>query len=223
MAIPSNVSVSTNPLVLAKLSQLRSDTVRQLEIKALTSQLTTLLSSEALANAFTIAAPFGLQDTTATGEIFEPVTLSPSNVVLAPVLRSGLAMVDSVLSLLPFENVPVHHLGLFRDKVSLEPVEYYNKLPVLRDGETVDLAIVLDPVIATGGTASAVIQSLKEWGAKKIIFISIIGSEQGVTRVASEWPEAVKLYVAAIDPIISSSGYILPGIGDIGDRLNSTS
>jgi len=108
--------------------------------------------------------------------------------VLVPILRSGLQMVNGFLALLPTDT-SVHHLGLFRDKNTLAPVEYYNKLPPLSAHEHVDIAFVVDPIIATGGTAATVVAVLKEWGVKKIIFTSALASAEGLERAAREWPE----------------------------------
>jgi uracil phosphoribosyltransferase len=109
--------------------------------------------------------------------------------VVVPILRSGLQMVSSFLALLPSDTA-VHHLGLFRDKHTLAPVEYYNKLPALEaQGQHVDVAFVVDPIIATGGTAATVVAILREWGVRKIIFTSILASSGGLERAANEWPE----------------------------------
>jgi len=116
------------------------------------------------------------------------VTAPVEKAVVVPVLRSGLQMVNAFLCLLPSDTA-VHHLGLFRDKHTLSPVEYYNKLPAPGAEGQVDIAFVVDPIIATGGTSSTVVAILKEWGVQKIIFTSILASTEGIERAASEWPE----------------------------------
>ena len=116
------------------------------------------------------------------------MTAPVEKAAVVPVLRSGLQMVNAFLSILPSDTA-VHHLGLFRDKHTLSPVEYYNKLPSPGAGGLVDIAFVVDPVIATGGTASTVVAILKEWGVKKIIFTSVLASREGLERAANEWPE----------------------------------
>lgn len=124
-------------------------------------------------------------------------------------------------TILPFP-VSIHHLGLFREKASLEPVEYYNNLPQAKRGESstaASLALLLDPVIATGGTAVAAIQTLKEWGVDKIIVISVLGAVEGVTRAAEEWPEGTEIWIGGLDPELNDRGMIKPGLGDVGDRL----
>jgi uracil phosphoribosyltransferase len=120
-------------------------------------------------------------------------------------------------TILPFP-VSVHHLGLFREKISLQPVEYYNNLPQSRDA-VAKLAIIVDPVIATGGTAAAAIQTLREWGVDRIIMIGILGATEGVIRAAEEWPEGVEIWMGGIDQSLTDKGMINPGLGDIGDRL----
>ena len=128
--------------------------------------------------------------------------------------------------ILPYP-VSVHHLGLFRDPSSLQPIEYYNNLPFTRPNTSATennpsatyLAIILDPVIATGGTAVAAIQTLKEWGVQRVIFISVLGCAGGVTKAAGEWPEATEVWVGGIDEELNDRGMIRPGLGDVGDRL----
>lgn len=127
----------------------------------------------------------------------------------------------AVQTILP-DPVSVHHLGLFREKISLQPVEYYNNLPHSNDPNNpsaVKLAIILDPVIATGGTAAAAIQTLREWGVERIIVLSVIGAVPGVTKAAEEWPEGTELWIGGIDESLTDGGMIKPGVGDIGDRL----
>jgi uracil phosphoribosyltransferase len=142
-----------------------------------------------------------------------------------PILRSGLGMVDAVQTLLP-SPVAVHHLGLYREPSTLEPVEYYNNLPEhITAGSTgggatpSSLAIIVDPVIATGGTCAAAIQTLREWGAQRIIVLSILGAQPGLTRAAGEWPEGVEIHVAGLDEELTAGGMLKPGLGDVGDRL----
>ena len=117
----------------------------------------------------------------------------------------------------------VHHLGLFREPVSLQPVEYYNNLPYHSQQPSAadHLAIILDPIIATGGTAVAAIQTLRDWGVSKIVIISVLGSEPGVTKAIEEW-ESVEIWVAGMDGYLNEKGMIVPGVGDVGDRLFGT-
>ncbi len=125
-------------------------------------------------------------------------------------------------TLLP-DPVAVHHLGLYREPSTLEPVEYYNNLPnSLADSQgpgPASLAIVLDPVIATGGTCAAAIQTLREWGVERIVVISVVAALPGIQRAAAEWPEAVEIWVAGVDSELTPTGMLKPGLGDVGDRL----
>ncbi len=135
-------------------------------------------------------------------------------------------MLEALQALLP-EPVPVHHLGLFREPTTLQPVEYYNNLPYHRptsvqpDPHPIpEIAILLDPVIATGATASAAIQSLLEWGVKKVVLISVLCSEGGVVKAATEnGTEGVEVWVGGVDREVDDRGMIMPGLGDVGDRL----
>lgn len=120
--------------------------------------------------------------------------------------------------------VPVHHLGMYREPSTLDPVEYYNNLPhhIPSSGSASNassLAIVVDPVIATGGTCAAAIQTLKEWGAQRVIVLAVIGATEGVTQAAKEWPEGTELWLAGVDGELTKEGMLKPGLGDVGDRL----
>lgn len=137
-------------------------------------------------------------------------------VALVPILRAGLGMVDPLLNLLP--DAAVWHLGLYRNEETAEPVEYYDKLPKSGAPNT---ALVLDPMLATGGSIELAVQRLMEWGVEEIRVLSIIASRQGVERVQRDFPN-VKLYVAAIDPVLNDQSYIVPGLGDAGDRIFDT-
>jgi uracil phosphoribosyltransferase len=127
------------------------------------------------------------------------------------------------------EPVPVHHLGLYREATTLEPVEYYNNLPYhiptagtpsnSANSRASELAILVDPVIATGGTCAAAIQTLREWGVKRVIVIAVLGAIPGVVRAAREWEEGVEIWVAGLDGEVNDRGMIRPGLGDVGDRL----
>jgi uracil phosphoribosyltransferase len=135
---------------------------------------------------------------------------------LVPVLRAGLGMVDGFWEMMP--PAEVWHIGLFRDEETLRPVEYYNKLPV---SPTVDVCLVLDPMLATGGSAVATVDILKEWGARRIKFVGIIAAPEGIDRLTQAHPD-VPIYIAAIDDHLNDSGLIVPGLGDAGDRQFGT-
>jgi uracil phosphoribosyltransferase len=138
---------------------------------------------------------------------------------LVPILRAGLGMVDAMLELMP--TAQVWHLGLFRDERTLRPVEYYNKLP---DSASVDLCLILDPMLATGGSATAAIDVLKRWGAVqpvRIKLINLIAAPEGVATVQAAHPD-VEIHTAALDRGLNEKGYIMPGLGDAGDRQFGT-
>jgi uracil phosphoribosyltransferase len=135
---------------------------------------------------------------------------------LVPILRAGLGMVDAVLEMIP--TARVWHLGLYRDHQTLEPVSYYNKLPHQPD---IDLCLLLDPMLATGGSATAAIEVLKQWGATRIKFLGLIAAPEGVERLAQEHPD-VPIHLAALDDRLNEHAYIVPGLGDAGDRQFGT-
>jgi len=213
-SLPSNVHISKHPCLRAKLSQLRSKSTNTRDTTTLVHDIALLLGSEALAlldieTAGTDESPIGFEYTLES--------IDCKKITIVPILRSGLGMVEAIQTILP-EPVSVHHLGLFREKISLQPVEYYNNLPQATDS-VAKLAIVTDPVIATGGTAVAAIQTLREWGVEKIILLSVLGAHPGITRAAEEWPEGTQVWVGGMDDGLTDQGMIKPGLGDIGDRL----
>jgi uracil phosphoribosyltransferase len=135
---------------------------------------------------------------------------------LIPILRAGLGMTEGIWELMP--SAEVWHIGLYRDEKTLKPVQYYNKLPV---EPTVTVCLILDPMLATGGSAVATIDILKNWGVKKIKFVGLIGAPEGISRVQAAHPD-VPIYLAAIDDHLNERGYIVPGLGDAGDRQFGT-
>ncbi|RGP63128.1 uracil phosphoribosyltransferase [Fusarium sporotrichioides] len=216
-SLPSNVHVSQHPCLKAKLSQLRSKSISPREVRALIHEVSLIVSCEAFASS--LKATEGSQDETPLGFQFKSTTVQPSTMCLVPILRSGLGMVEAVQTMLPVA-VPVHHLGMYREPSTLDPVEYYNNLPQQSSSEKASsLAILVDPVIATGGTCAAAIQTLREWGAERILVLSVIGANEGVQRVAAEWPEGCEVWIAAVDNELTSDGMLKPGLGDVGDRL----
>ncbi|KAI8143259.1 uracil phosphoribosyltransferase-domain-containing protein [Fennellomyces sp. T-0311] len=205
--------ISQHPIVAVKLSQLREARQSSKAVRELMSELSTLVGYEATADISiskdkTLSSPY---------EPFQGAQVS-QRVALVPILRSGLGLVDGFLTLFP--EAPVLHLGLYREKVSLQPVEYYNKLPQTPNA---DVCYVLDPVIATGNTAVATVNILKEWGVpgENIKFVAVLGSKQGITQLQEEHPD-IHVYVAGVDETLDEHGYIRPGLGDSGDRLWNT-
>ncbi|KXJ88728.1 putative uracil phosphoribosyltransferase urg2 [Microdochium bolleyi] len=228
MTLPPNVHVSIHPCVLTKLSRLRSQSTSARECKALVHDIATIIACEAFATSLTAAD--GPTDTTPMGFEYTTTTVNPRSISLVPILRSGLGMVEAVQQLLP-DSVPVHHLGLYRDPSTLSSVEYYNNLPnhltsspsasaagAGADGPS-ELAIIVDPVIATGGTCAAAIQTLREWGVRRIVVLSVVAAAEGLRRAAQQWGEATQFYVAGVDAEITEKGMLKPGVGDVGDRL----
>ena len=135
---------------------------------------------------------------------------------LVPVLRAGIGMVEAALALMP--EAQVWHIGLFRDERTLRPIEYYNKLP---SSATAQVCLVLDPMLATGGSASATVDILKRWGAKRIKYVGLIAAPEGVDALSAAHPD-VPIHIAALDERLNDKGYIVPGLGDAGDRQFGT-
>ena len=209
--MPPTLHVSDHPAVLHKLAILRDEKTEPKKFREVVRELSWLLGYEALRDArvrpLTIETPI---------EMMEAHQLA-DRIGLVPILRAGLGMVDAMLELMP--TAQVWHLGLFRDERTLQPVEYYNKLP---DSATVDLCLILDPMLATGGSATAAIEVLKRWGAVRIKLVNLIAAPEGVRAVAEAHPD-VHIYCAALDRQLNEKGYILPGLGDAGDRQFGTS
>ncbi|KAI9795763.1 MAG: hypothetical protein M1833_006856 [Piccolia ochrophora] len=219
--LPPNVHVSQHPCLKAKLSDLRSASTNARETKALVHEIAIILGCEALAQ--TLTASDGPKNKSVLGHDYPTTTISPTHISLVPILRSGLGMVDALQTLLP-ASTPIHHLGLYREPSTLQPVEYYNNLPHAQTPPS-SLAIILDPIIATGGTATAAIQTLLEWGVRKVLVLSVLASGEGLRGAAEEWVRQgekveVEFWVGAVDEGgLNDKGMIMPGLGDVGDRL----
>ncbi len=208
-----SLRVSSHPAVLHKLALLRDERTDPKKFRELVREISWLLGYEALQD----ARVAGLRVRTPLEEI-EGHELA-DRIGLVPILRAGLGMVDAMLELMP--TAQVWHLGLFRDERTLRPVEYYNKLP---DSATVDLCLILDPMLATGGSATAAIEVLKNWGAVqpvRIKLLNLIAAPEGVRAVAQAHPD-VDIHCAALDRQLNERGYIMPGLGDAGDRQFGT-
>ncbi|KAL7958537.1 PRTase-like protein [Trichoderma compactum] len=217
--LPSNVHVSQHPSLLAKLSQLRSQSASPRDVKSLIHEISLIIACEAISSA--IKPVDGPKDKTPLGFEYATVVSEPSNICIVPILRSGLGMVEAVQTMLP-ASVPIHHLGMYREPSTLDPVEYYNNLPRQNPApgpEGSKLAIIVDPVIATGGTCVAAIQTLREWGARRILVLSVLGAAEGVQKAAAEWPEGTEIWIAGVDKELTDGGMLKPGLGDVGDRL----
>jgi uracil phosphoribosyltransferase len=207
----SNVTVMNHPMIQHKLTILRDKNTGVKEFRELVEELSMFMGYEVTRN-------LALEEV----EIETPVCMTKSQVIagkklgIIPILRAGLGMVDGMLRLIPAAKVG--HIGLYRDPETLQPVEYYCKLP--SDVAERDL-IVVDPMLATGGSAVAAIRFLKDRGAKSIKLVNLIAAPEGVKAVAEAHPD-VEIYVAAVDERLNDHGYIVPGLGDAGDRLFGT-
>ena len=205
------VHVLDHPLLQHKLCILRDENTGVKDFREVVSEIATLMCYEATRD-------LPLEDV----EIKTPVAtakfkaLTGKKLAIVPVLRAGLGMVDGILTLIP--SVKVGHIGLYRDPDTLEPVEYYCKMPT-------DIAerdvIILDPMLATGGSASAAIQFIKNYEVKHIKLMNIIAAPEGIERVHRDHPD-VEIYCAALDEKLNDHGYIVPGLGDAGDRIFGT-
>jgi len=210
---PSTLHVSTHPAVRHKLAILRDERTEPKKFREVVRELSWLIGYEALADArvrpLTIRTPIEEMQAEELGD----------RIGLVRILRAGLGMVDAMLELMP--TAEVWHLGLFRDERTLRPVEYYNKLP---DSASVDLCLILDPMLATGGSATAAIEVLKRWGAVtpvRIKLVNLIAAPEGVAAVSAAHPD-VEIHCAALDRQLNAKGYIMPGLGDAGDRQFGT-
>jgi len=210
MADRDLISVSRHPLVRHKLALLRSQTTEPWQFRALVRDLSQLLFFEAVYDLrlepWTVRTPLG----ECAGQRIA------DQIGLFPILRAGLGMADAILELMP--PACVWHLGLYRDHDTLRPVTYYNKLPA---GLAVDLALVVDPMLATGGSAVAAITILKEAGLRRIKFLGLIAAPEGVQVLKQTHPD-VPVHLAAIDSHLDEQSYIVPGLGDAGDRQFGT-
>lgn len=206
----SNIFPSPHPLVAHKLTLLRDQQTEPKKFRELVRELAALLAYEATADLDT--KPKSVETPLATMEGRE----LKDTIGLVPILRAGLGMVEGIWELMP--NAEVWHIGLYRDEKTLKPVQYYNKLPV---APTVTVCLILDPMLATGGSAVATADLLKNWGVKKIKFVGIIGAPEGIQLMQQHHPD-VPIHLAAIDQRLNQRGYILPGLGDAGDRQFGT-
>jgi uracil phosphoribosyltransferase len=206
----SNVHASTHPLILHKLSRLRDKNTEPKKFRELVREIAALLAYEATADLAVMPRELETPLAKMTGyELKEKIGL-------VPILRAGLGMVEGIWELMPVAEV--WHIGLYRDERTLKPVEYYNKLPI---EPTVSVCLILDPMLATGGSATATADVLKRWGVKKIKFVGLIGAPEGIKMMQEHHPD-VPIYLAAVDDHLNERGYIVPGLGDAGDRQFGT-
>ena len=206
-----NLIVVDHPLVRHKVTKLRDKRTSTRDFKALVNEIAMLMAYEATKN-------LSLEET----EVETPLEhttghqVAGKKLALVPILRAGLGMVDGITELIP--NARIGHIGLYRDHATLEPVDYYFKIP---GNEEDRIFFVLDPMLATGGSAVEAVSALKRSGARLVRFLCLVAAPEGVERMAKAHPD-VPVYTAALDRELDEAGYILPGLGDAGDRLFGT-
>lgn len=206
-----NLTVIKHPLIQHKLSILRDRTTSKKTFRALVDEISMLMGYEV-----TKDLKLEIVEIDTPLERMQAHKVSGKKLTLVPILRAGLGMVEGMLSLMP--SARVGHIGLYREHDTLQPVDYYFKIP--RDPEARDF-IVLDPMLATGGSAVAAVESLKRNGASRVRLVCIVAAPEGVQRMLDAHPD-VQVYTAALDRQLNDHGYILPGLGDAGDRLFGT-
>ncbi len=206
----SGVFEVQHPLIACHLTRLRDKTTPPSEFRQLVNRMASLLAYEATkdlpAERVRVETPLTVTD---------GFNLS-QRIGLIPILRAGLGMIDPVLGLIP--TAEVWHLGLYRDEETAQPIRYYSKLP---PGHPVDVALILDPMLATGGSAVDALTTLQEWGVPHVKLLSLIAAEEGVKRVELAFPDS-QIYVCQIDPDLNDRKFIVPGLGDAGDRIFNT-
>ncbi len=207
----ANVNILDHPLIRHKLAIIRNKATDTKQFREVIKELATLLAYESFKDVptqeVTVETPL---------ETVKQVIVKENSIAIVPILRAGLGMVDGILSLFPAAKVG--HIGLYRDEETLEPHEYYCKLPAYIDEKVV---MVVDPMLATGGSACDAITMLKKRGCKSIKLMSIIAAPEGVKKVAEAHPD-VQIYISQLDRCLNEHGYILPGLGDAGDRIFGT-
>lgn len=207
-----NVVIFDHPLINHKIAILRDKNTSMKEFRELVGEITTLMTFECLKD----GVPTVEKQVTTPLETCTQRVVQDNAIAIVPILRAGLGMVNGIHVLFP--TARVGHIGMYRDETTFEPQSYYCKLP---DGIENKLVLVVDPMLATGGSACDAIDLLKKRGCKNIKFMAVIGAPEGVSRVAEAHPD-VSIYVSTLDRCLNEHGYILPGLGDAGDRLFGT-
>ena len=207
----NNVHILDHPLIRHKLAIIRDKNTNTKQFREVISELATLMAFESFKDVPTqeimVETPL---------ETVKQTVVKENSIAIVPILRAGLGMVDGILSLFPAAKVG--HIGLYRNEETLEPCEYYCKLPTHIEEKVV---MVVDPMLATGGSACDAVAMLKKRGCKKIKLLSIIASPEGVNKIASTHPD-VEIFISTLDRELNEHGYILPGLGDAGDRIFGT-
>ncbi len=206
-----NVHILDHPLIRHKLAIIRDKNTNTKQFREIISEIATLIAYESFKD-----VPTQEIEVETPLEVTKQIVVKENSIAIVPILRAGLGMVDGILSLFPAAKVG--HIGLYRNEETLEPQEYYCKLPVGIDEKVV---MVVDPMLATGGSACDAIKMLKKRGCTQIKLMSIIAAPEGVQKVAETHPD-VEIYVSTLDRCLNENGYILPGLGDAGDRIFGT-
>ena len=204
------VTELSHPLVQHHLSRLRAADTPAWQFRQHARSLGTLLAAHATASLPTVDCQVTTPIETTTCQQLQ------GRIAAVPILRAGLGMVEPLTDLIP--EIEVWHLGLYRDEETAQPVSYYDKLP---PGQPTDVALVLDPMLATGGSACMAIETLQTWGVPKILMLSIISAPEGIEKVSSQFPD-VDIFTCAVDRLLNEQKYIVPGLGDAGDRIFNT-
>jgi uracil phosphoribosyltransferase len=207
----TNVFQSTHPLIQHKLTLLRDVKTEPKRFRELVREVTWLLLYEATEDLIPVERPV----TTPMGSAMGKVLVE--EIAFAPILRAGLTMVDPAMEMIP--TAQIWHIGLYREEETLQPIEYYTNVP---KKPTAEIAFILDPMLATGGSAVAAVDILKRSGVRSIKFVGLIAAPEGIERFCGAHPH-VPIYLAAVDERLNEIGYIVPGLGDAGDRLFGTS
>lgn len=206
-----NVTVFSHPLIKHKISQMRDETCKTKEFRALVEEISMLMGYEVLRD----LEMEEIEIKTPLEKTMAPI-IKGKKLALIPILRAGLGMTGGILSLVP--SARVGHVGMYRDEETLEPKEYYCKLP---EGIDQRMILIVDPMLATGGSADAAVRFVKQKGGKQIKFVSILAAPEGVKRLSEAHPD-IQIYCGEIDRGLNENGYILPGLGDAGDRIFGT-
>ena len=208
----NNVIIFDHPLIRHKIAILRDERTSMKEFRELVEEITTLMTYESLKE----GVPTTEIEVKTPLEVCKQTVVADNAIVIVPILRAGLGMVNGIHVLFP--SAKVGHIGMYRNEETLQPETYYCKLP---QGIEEKLVLVVDPMLATGGSACDAIAHLKSIGCKQIKFMAIIGAPEGIRKVAEAHPD-VDIYVSTVDRCLNDHGYILPGLGDAGDRLFGT-
>ena len=207
-----NLTVCEHPLIQQALGELRKKDTPPMEFRARVAELARYLSYEAARDLPTRTETIETPMVATTGR-----RIDERKIILAPILRAGLAMIDGAIATFP--HAEVRHIGLFRDERTLQPVEYYVRMPPALEADA--LVLILDPMLATGGSAIAAIETFKRRGIKRLRFLCLIAAPEGIAAVQKLHPD-VPLYTAAVDERLNAQAYIVPGLGDAGDRCFGT-